>query len=386
MGFEKNSVPLTSMLSSKASRLKVPISGTFELSPVCNFTCKMCYVRKTKKEVEEHHRPMVTLEQWLEIARQAREQGMLFLLLTGGEPFVWPEFWELYEALIKMGFVISINTNGSLIDDVAIERLKRYPPKRLNITLYGASDETYEALCGVRGVFQKIDQTIRKLKEAGIIVKLNSSMTPSNVQDMEKIISYAKENELVLEMATYMFPPIRRDENMVGENHRFTPEEYGSSHLRRYRLQYGEERYFEMLENIKKKAIPPPGLDESCRDPLDGKIRCRAGNAAFWVTWDGYLLPCGMMPKPQIDLYQKNFSVGWKELTEVSEKLCLSGVCEKCQNRELCHTCAAIATAETGDAGGIPTYLCKTVEVFQKIAEKDLADLDKENKGKGNRE
>ena len=77
--------------------------------------------------------------------------------------------------------------------------------------------------------------------------------------------------------------------------------------------------------------------------------------------------------------------MGWKELAETSEKLCLSGVCEKCRNRELCHTCAAIATAETGDAAGIPTYLCKTVEVFQKIAEKDLADLDKEIKGKGNR-
>ena len=376
MRFEKNSVPLTNILSSKASRLKVPISGTFELSPVCNFACKMCYVRKTRKEVEAHDRPMVTLEQWLKIAREAREQGMLFLLLTGGEPFLWPGFWKLYEELIKMGFVISINTNGSLIDDEAIEKLKKYPPKRLNLTLYGASDEAYEALCGVKGVFGKIDQTIKKLKEAGIIVKLNSSMTPANVQDMEAIISYAKENELILEMATYMFPPIRRDEEMVGENHRFTSEDYGTYHLKLYRLQYGEKKYFQMLKQIKEKAVPPPGLDESCRDPIDGKIRCRAGKAAFWITWDGYLTPCGMMPAPKIDLYEKDFSMAWKELVEVSGKVSLSGVCENCQNRELCHTCAAIAMAETGDTGGIPTYLCKTVEVFQRIAERDLADFD----------
>ena len=177
-------------------------------------------------------------------------------------------------------------------------------------------------------------------------------------------------------MASYMFPPIRRDEEMVGENHRFTSEEYGTYHLKRYRLQYGEEKYFQMLNQIRKKSVPPPELDESCKDPVDGKIRCRAGKAAFWITWDGYLTPCGMMPAPKIDLYKKDFSTSWKELVEVSEKVSLSGVCETCQNRELCHTCAAIAMAETGDTGGIPTYLCKTVEVFQRIAERDLADFD----------
>lgn len=385
MGFDRDSVPLTKMLSAKASRIKLPISGTFELSPVCNFSCKMCYVRKTQKEVKEHHRPMVTLEQWLKIAKEAREAGMLFLLITGGEPFLWPDFWKLYEELIRMGFVISINTNGSLIDDEAIERLKKLPPKRLNITLYGASDKTYEALCGVKGVFSKIDEAIKKLKAAGIMVKLNSSMTPSNVEDMEAIIAYAGEKELFLEMATYMFPPIRRDESRIGDNHRFPSEDYGAYHLKRYRLQFGEEKYMEMLNNIKQKSVPPPGLDESCIDPIDGKIRCRAGKAAYWITWDGYLTPCGMMPEPKIDLYEKDFSAAWSELVDISERISLSGVCDTCPNRGLCHTCAAIAMAETGDTKGIPTYLCKTVEVFQRIAEQDLAGLNRnlEDKERG---
>ena len=368
------SSPLTQMLSAKASKLKIPISGTFELSPVCNFSCKMCYVRKTQREVNAHHRPMMTLEQWLQIAKEAREQGMLFLLLTGGEPFLWPDFWKLYEGLIQMGFVVSINTNGSLIDEEAIERLKKFPPKRLNITLYGASDETYEALCGAKGVFGKLDRTLQKLKEAGITVKLNCSMTPTNVGDMEKIITYAKAHDLFLEVATYMFPPIRRDEQRIGENHRFSAKEYGTYHLKQYRLQYGEEKYFEILNNIKQKSVPPPGLDESCRDPVDGKIRCRAGKAAFWITWDGYLTPCGMMPRPKLDLYEQDFASAWKELVRISDEVSLSGVCSNCPNQRLCNTCAAIAMAETGSTEGIPTYLCKAVEVFQEIAEKDLPD------------
>ena len=79
---------ITDFLFNKASGRKVPLNGTFELSPECNFACRMCYVRKTCREILAHDRPMVTLEQWLEIARQAREQGLLYLLLTGGEPFL----------------------------------------------------------------------------------------------------------------------------------------------------------------------------------------------------------------------------------------------------------------------------------------------------------
>ena len=133
---------LTDRLYQKAGDRKIPLSGTFELSPVCNFACKMCYVRKTIQEVKEHPRKMMSLEQWIELAEQARKEGMLYLLLTGGEPLLWPDFWKLYDRLSKMGFLIGINTNGSMINDQVIERWKENPPYRVNITLYGANDDT----------------------------------------------------------------------------------------------------------------------------------------------------------------------------------------------------------------------------------------------------
>lgn len=77
---------LTQYLFDRASRTLTPLSGTFELSPVCNLACKMCYVRKTPAEVAASPRPPVGLIQWLSIAEQARDAGMLYLLLTGGEP------------------------------------------------------------------------------------------------------------------------------------------------------------------------------------------------------------------------------------------------------------------------------------------------------------
>lgn len=363
---------LTEYMYTKAGRMGVPIGGTFELSPVCNFACRMCYVRKTAKEVAESERPILTLDDWLRIAHEAREQGMLYLLLTGGEPFLWPHFWELYEALIKMGFLVSINTNGSLIDDKAVERLKRLPPRRVNITLYGASDETYEALCQTKGVFTRVTHAIESLRKAGILVKLNGTMTPDNICDLDYLIDYAKDRGLILETTTYLFPPVRRDPSMTGVNRRFTPEESARYQMHIFRRQNGEERYQAYLEAIAKGSIPPPGLDESCIDPVDGKVRCRAGRAAFWVTWDGRLTPCGMMTQPTIELRGQSFGDAWQQLREEMGRVALSGVCAKCPDQQLCHACAAMAQTETGAFQGVPRYLCEMVAALRKLAETGL--------------
>ncbi|MCI6059648.1 MAG: radical SAM protein [Dorea sp.] len=369
-----STTPLTDYIYSKASKNRIPISGTFELSPVCNFSCRMCYVHKTQKEVAESSREIMTLDHWLEIAKEAREAGMLYLLLTGGEPFLWPDFWELYEQLIQMGFLISINTNGSLIDDKVIERLKRLPPKRVNITLYGANDHTYEVLCQVKGTFHKVDYAIRSLQEAGIQVKLNGSLTPYNAGDLRNLVKYSEAKKLILQVTTYMFPPIRRDDSLVGENDRFTPEEAARYRLECFRLQYGEKQYQSYLQNVINGYAPPPGLDESCIDPLDGKIRCRAGKASFWITWDGWMTPCGLMNEPKIDIKEKSFSEAWKDLVDESNQLVTSGLCVRCANQEICHPCAAMGLAETGDTSGVPEYLCKMVREMRRIACEELGE------------
>ncbi len=370
----KYEAPLTRYLFHKASSGKIPLSGTFELTPECNFSCRMCYVRKTHQEVIEHSRPMMTLDQWIEIAQQARESGMLYLLLTGGEPFVWPDFWRLYEELIRMGFLISINSNGSLLNEEVIYRLGEIPPIRMNITLYGANNNTYESLCRAPRMFQKVDLAITKLQEKGILVKLNGSLTPCNVNDLEQMVHYAEKKGLIYEANTYMFPPVRRNPEMIGENERFTPEEAAVCHLKRYRLQYGEERYRQFLKNVAIGIAPPPGIDEYCIDPIDGKIRCRAGNASFWITWDGWMTPCGMMAEPKIDMQNRTFHEAWKQLNTVSEALMLSGVCSSCPNQAMCHSCAAMAIAETGSSSGIPRYLCEMMKKMKELAQEELKD------------
>lgn len=364
--------PLTDYMFYKADNAGIPLSGTFELTPLCNFSCRMCYVRKTAKEVRDSKRPMMTLDQWLTLAEEACDAGMLYLLLTGGEPTAWPDFWKLYEELIHMGLLVSINTNGSKLDDAAIQKLIQLPPRRVNLTLYGADDSTYENLCQVKNMFSKVDHSIHELLDAGIQVKLNCSLTPFNADDLEKLVAYAQERGLILDIATYMFPPLRRDESMVGSNERFTPEQAARYRLKAYQLQYGEEKYISFLRSIQNGSVAPPGLEEGCVDPVDGKIRCRAGKSSFWVTWDGWMTPCGMMTDPKMEIQDRPFRDVWQEVMEASHRIELSGVCGKCPNMQLCHACAAMAQTETGRFSGIPSYLCETVKEMKQLAEEQL--------------
>ena len=360
--------PLTSVLFHKASVDKLPLSGTFELTPRCNFNCRMCYIRHSEQEVRQHDRPMRSLEEWKNLADEAEKEGMLYLLITGGEPLLWKDFWPLYEYLKEKGLIISINTNGSLIDELEVKRFRKMPPCRINITLYGASNETYERLCRIPMGFQKVDKAITLLQEAGILVKLNCSLTPYNVCDLEQMVDYAKSKKLILDVNPYMYPPVRKEKFQVGINDRFSPKQVAQWHMKAYWLRYGDEKYKEFLKRIDKEMIRPLGLNDSCYDCLNGKVRCRAGNAAFWVTWDGYMLPCGMMGSPKADLRKQNFVNAWRDIVKKVEAIHLSSICESCQNNSICLSCAAMAMAETGRFDGIPTYMCEMAQEMKKIA------------------
>lgn len=358
---------VTSYLFAKAARTHTPISGTFELSPVCNLNCRMCYVRMTAQQVADSGLAMMTNEEWLRLAEEAKEQGMLYLLLTGGEPFVHPGFRELYEKLSAMGFILSVNTNGTMIDEDTVEWLKDRPPSRINITLYGASAATYERLCGNAGACDRVRNAIDRLQNAGISVKLNCSLTPYNACDLEEMIRFAQQRGLILEIATYMFPAIRRGEENIGKNDRFTPEETAHYMFEIQRLQRGEEAVEVFARQILKGSIPA-ALEDCQEVDADGTVRCRAGRATFWTTWHGEIRPCGMMEHPGISVRNRTFREAWEELTEQTAQIRLSGTCSRCGSQDICHACAAMALAETGEFEKTPGYLCRMVNALRKEA------------------
>ena len=103
-------------LCNTATQKRIPLGGSLELLPLCNMNCDMCYVRLSRKEIDQKGR-IRSGEEWLELAKQMRDAGTLFLLLTGGEPLLHPDFRMIYLELKKMGMIVTLNTNGTLIDE-----------------------------------------------------------------------------------------------------------------------------------------------------------------------------------------------------------------------------------------------------------------------------
>lgn len=351
---------ITNYLYTKAAYQGLPLSGTFELTPCCNMTCKMCYVRKTKAE-QEAISPLRTSEEWIQLGEQAKQAGMLYLLITGGEPFLYPGIREVLTSLHYMGFIVSINTNGTMIDYQTIEWLKECPPSRFNITLYGASDETYERLCGNPKGFTQTTRTIRLLKEAGFSVKINCSVTPHNVNDLEGIFAFAREEQLVIQATSYMFPPVRRDVTMTGMNERFTPEEAAYQAARIIALTDGYQSFLERMEKRAPLSLPDE-LEEDCPqlEAEGDKIRCRAGKCSFWITWEGNMLPCGIFPNEGADnVFDLGFERAWENVRERASEIRLPAKCKVCELRDQCKACAAMVITESGDFHTVPEYRCR---------------------------
>lgn len=353
---------LSDYLYRKASINKIPLNGTFELSPVCNFTCKMCYIRKTPDQLQKEGKEIIEWEKWLNLAKECRKEGMLYLLLTGGEPFIYPGFKELYLELHKMGFLISINTNGTLIDDETIEWLKEAAPHRINITLYGTSTDTYEKICGSGKSYDRVVETILKLKRAGIQVVVNASMIPENQQDLEEIIEFGKKHDIVTRVATYMFPPVRRDSEK--SDSRFTAKEAASIYHRKLCCTLSQEDYEKSLRNHLEKIGDTEDIDEeSVWGSNFEYMRCRAGRSTFWVSWEGKMTACGMVDFPKAEFPFKNeFRQCWLDLTDAVRNTKVLSECNRCEKKEICNPCVAMLSAEHGDVNKKADYLCQMTD------------------------
>lgn len=354
---------ITEYLHAKAAKMGIPLSGTFELTPCCNMACKMCYVRMTKTE-QESISPLRTAKEWLELGLTARDSGLLYLLLTGGEPFLRPDFKEIFQGLHRMGLILSINSNGTLIDEDTVVWLKETPPTRVNITLYGASNETYARLCGNPQGYDQAVRGIRMLRKAGISVRINCSLTPYNAADLEGIYAFANQEGLLVQATGYMFPPLRRDESMVGTNERFTPQEAAYQSARIACMMNGEDWY---LERMKHELPPIPGESDDCPDVgAEGEgIRCRAGKCSFWVTWNGGFMPCGMLPSNDApNVFDIGFEEAWNQTKACAAAIRLPAKCASCAARDNCKACAAMVFTETGNYHTVPEYRCEMTKAY----------------------
>lgn len=361
---------LSTYLHQKGRRLGMPIAGNFELTARCNFNCPMCYVHQTPEQIASSGRRELTAQQWLDIAREARDMGLIFVLLTGGEPLVRKDFFEIYDGMKKMGLLISINSNGSMLKGEILERFLQDPPYRFNISLYGGSNETYARMCGLP-VYDQVKENIRALRAAGIQVSLNLSITPYNCDDLERIYADARELDVNVKASSYMYPPVRINGENYGCTNRLSAFDAARCSVKWDTLRFSEEEFNLRAENMQKKIFD---FHEGCPTEEEEGVRCRAGRTSFWLTWDGRMMPCGMFNTPVAHPLETGFGAAWQKIREETDKIRTPAACGSCEHRELCGVCAAVCLTETGKFDGLPTYVCEKtreqIRLTQEIYEK----------------
>lgn len=354
-------------LIKRAKEKKIPINGSLELLPLCNMNCDMCYVRLDKKEMELKGR-LRRADEWITIGQQMKEAGVLFLLLTGGEPLLFPNFKRLYLELRKMGFILTINTNGTLINEEWAAFFGKYVPRRINITLYGADEKEYERLCHYPKGFKRTIQGIRLLRKEKVDVKVSCSITKENRNSLKRMFRVGEELDVPVHIDPYMMPVVRERKKPFSQQTRVIPEEAAAVLLESLKLQFPKE----IIDQYVAQTI------ERVEDPDfprgDGHISCLAGNCSFTINWKGEIRPCVVMSDPTVSVFEKGFLEAWSEISRGAKNIQISPRCVKCRYKPICKICAAASLSETGTYDGIPDYLCRFSEEYYRLilAEKNL--------------
>lgn len=359
----RQDTPLRQLLSLRAMQSRTPVTGGFELTPHCNLSCKMCYIHSRSGQE-------LSAAQWLDMGRQAVEAGTLFLLLTGGEPFLRRDFREIYLGLTRMGLSVSINTNGTLIDDEAVRWLSASPPAQVNLSLYGVTPEAYGALCGEPDACTRAKRAVDRLLEAGVALTLNATLTPLNIGQLDGIADFAAQRGLHVRPTTYLFPPVRREGLGCVPPERFSAQEAG---------RYSALSQWKTSDRETLRAFAAAQPDAECFCPTDDCLctddsRCLAGRSQFWISWDGRMMPCGMLDEPQTYPFADGFLPAWRELTRRLEAVLLPAVCDGCALRGACPACAAIHRCETGSTSRRAHYLCDMTQSYLRTLQTLCAD------------
>ena len=315
------------MMQERTREADVPYSGSFELTPLCNLDCKMCYVHLQDPSVR--HR-MLSGEQWLTIIQQAIDEGMMEALLTGGEAMTHPDFWDIYMYLINHGIVTQVKTNGLLLNEEVISRFKDYPPYKLDISLYGCDSESYVAVTGV-DAYEQVVRNIRMAIEAGLHIQI--MVTPSSYMSpwTERVMALAKSFYVSVLVNDTLIAPhdntgrkkadfdITLEENLRIQEKR--KEMFSSGYST------GDHEFF--MKRLNRPMLSDKGL------------YCSAGRSGFAVNWDGVLLPCLAFPRDVACGYplSDGFRQAWCAVNDAVKNYEVPKACHSCELNDKCHYC-----------------------------------------------
>jgi radical SAM protein with 4Fe4S-binding SPASM domain len=335
---------------------RVPLSFNIEITARCNCNCAHCYINLPAGD-RVARRGELTITEIGDIARQAVELGAVWCLITGGEPLLRRDFPEIYLMLKRLGLLVSVFTNATLVREEHLALFQKYPPRDLEVTVYGVTRATYERVTRQPGTFDKFRRGLDLLSKGGVPLRLKAMATRSNLHEQGAIAEFCR----ALTKDYFRFDPqlhLRFDgdpgRNAEIRAERLTPEQI-------VELERADEERLDSLTRQCDILIQDEFKHRDC-----GQLfHCGAGNSSFDVSCDGKFRLCPPLwaQETVYDLRRGTLAEAWHDFVPRVRKMSsarqeFQEACQVCPLANLCLWCPAHTHLETGELDGAAPYFC----------------------------
>lgn len=341
----------------KCGDRRIPLSFSIEVTARCNNNCRHCCINLPPGD-DAAKGDELTLEQISRIADQAVSLGSLWCLITGGEPLLRQDFFELYLALKRKGLLVSVFTNACLVTERHIKLFNAYPPRDMEVTIYGVTKETYERITRVPGSYTAFRRGLALLLDGGVRVNLKAMALRSNLDELPEIARFCRERTRDL----FRFDPIL---NLRFDGNNDRNREIISERLSAEEVIGIEQADPERAAALKRRCGMNP-IAEPAATEHHHLFQCNTGCESFAVSCNGLFRLCPALWQPDClyNLRRGTLAEAWVDFVpRVRATITTSSSfienCLVCTLMDFCSWCPGHAYLECGRMDEWCDYFCR---------------------------
>ena len=322
---------------------RYPLSGSIDLTERCNLNCLHCYINQPAKDVKARAGELRT-DQVIDILDQISEAGCLFLMLTGGEILMRPDFAQIYRHAKRRGLILTLFTNATMVTEEIADLFAELPPNIIEVSLYGATPATFDGVTRVKGSYARCIQGIERLQARGLTVMLKSVLLRENVHELAQMRTIAENFNAPFRYDATLWP--RLDGNIAPYAHRLTIQ---------------ENLALDEADPIRQQAwVDVAALSHGALIRAEYVFSCGAGFRSFHIDSRGKLSMCIMLRQPAYDILTMGFEEAWGNMgAERERKRQLGTECETCTLGALCTQCPGWSQIVHGDLETPVDFICQ---------------------------
>lgn len=334
--------------------IKPPRLIAWELTCACNLKCIHCRGSATEKPDTDE----LTLGEAKHFIDELVDYGKPILILTGGEPLVREDVFEIAQHGTDRGLRVVLATNGTLVTQKVAHKMREAGIKRVSVSIDGSSAEIHDRFRGMPGSFEASLHGIDEIKKAGIEFQVNTTITRHNIKEVTKIYDFALSIGAKA-LHIFMLVPTGRGNAIEGDE--IPPDEYEHVLNWVYDINYLSNSQIQVKATcaphyfrIMRKRAKAEGIKITAQTHGFEAVTkgCLGGTGFCFVSHTGEVCPCGFLPVIAGNIRETQFMKIWEQskiFNDLRDVNKLKGKCRICEYRRVCSGCRARAFAETGD-------------------------------------